>query len=448
MKQHHLPNRPTFSFQTFLLPFLLLLALTLVLPSMTQSASWRSDNGRLPADGCTAVGNTLYLLDGASVGVNGSLSFTAGSAATSDTIPNTGSLIYNLTNVSGTYTSGSTDFNLFLDSGTAVANEIQAEIRYDFDGNGSFDRTESYNPFPTNDLDGWEIYTESNRGGLQSATAGFSNLSNGTIQIEIRYAHFVGASDVRTSATSGDGQQSALEIPFSGLTASGCNTSTPTATPTASNTPTITPIPTETPYQTPTVTPTPSPTATPATSLCEGVANTENALPGVGCYTTNLPAGETSVTFWPAVDDSGSYSPATPKTTSNYSGPLQTNDWWSSLIWDWNQGAGSAPPREPFSQVMHPHPISLQAEASGLRLSYAQELQFGTNVAGSGGVTGFANFLLPGSGAEHLKVTVDGLNATTTEVDGYSDWAVTAAWEDGADTLKATFGHGIPYNLL
>jgi endoglucanase Acf2 len=87
----------------------------------------------------------------------------------------------------------------------------------------------------------------------------------------------------------------------------------------------------------------------------------------------------------------------------------------------------------------------MQAEASGLRMSYTQEIQAGTNVAGTGAVTGYANYLLPGSGAEHLKVTVAGMNATNTRVDDYSDWAVNAYWEDGADTLSATFGHGLPY---
>lgn len=180
-------------------------------------------------------------------------------------------------------------------------------------------------------------------------------------------------------------------------------------------------------------------------SLCAGVPETSVALPGIGCYTTQLPEGETSVTFWPAVDDPSSYAPAVPKVTSNYSGPYQTNDWWSSLIWNWNQGAATVPPSEPYSQAMHAHPFSMQAVANGLRLSYAQEIQAGTDVAGSGALTGYANYILPGPGAEHLRVTVDGMNAPDARVDDYSDWTVTALWDDGNQSLSATFGHGLPY---
>lgn len=180
-------------------------------------------------------------------------------------------------------------------------------------------------------------------------------------------------------------------------------------------------------------------------TLCAGVPDAAVASPGVGCYTTQLPDGETSVTYWPAVDDPSTYSPATPMVTSNYSGPYQTNDWWTSLIWNWNEGAATSPPSEPHSQIMHPHPFSMQATADGLRMSYAQELQVGTDEYDSGALTGYANYILPGPGAEHLRVTVEGMNAPDTRVEDYSDWTVTAFWSDGDHTLTATFGHGLPY---
>lgn len=428
---------------SLLFTFSLFLYLFLLIPSVTQSASPFAP--RQTFGGCNITDNTLYLIDGASAGVNSELAFSAGVLAAQDTIPQASNgthLVYEITAVTGTYTNVPTQFSLFVDAGTAVGNGIQAEIRYDFDGNGSADRVETYNYFATNPVVDWENYTHT--GGIQTTTGSYGNLVNGTIQIHLWNAIGGASSEVRTSATNAEGQQSKLMLPFSDLSVGTCATSTPTATPTI----TVTPSPTV--YQTPTITPTPSPTLTPtiiptpASVSCLGVPNTEVALPGVGCYSTILPAGEKSVTYWPAVDNAG-YSPATPKITNNYSGPLQTNDWWSSLIWDWNQGAAAAPPREPYSQNMHPHPFSMQARSDGLRMSYTQELQAGTNTAPSGAVTGYANFLLPGSGAEHLKVTVNGLNATNTRVDDYSDWAVTAYWEDGANTLSATFGHGLPY---
>ena len=427
------------------MPLLLIAGVLFLIPAITQSAP--AQTSRVPFTDCNITGNQLYLIDGAAKGVSSALAFTAGGAAASDTIPASADgshLVYRIENVSGTYTSAATRFTFYLDSGTVVGNGIQAEIRYDFDGNGSADRTERHNYFATNPVIDWESYTETSSGGLQNGTGDYANLTNGSIEVHLWNAIGGGPSEVRTSATSAEGQQSRLTLPFSGLIVSGCDTPTPT------NTPTITPTPSPTVYQTPTNTPMPTATAPPtpvptaAVVSCLGVSNTAVALPGVGCYTTQLPAGEKSVTYWPAVD-AGGYSPATPKITGNYTGPLQTNDWWSSLIWDWNQGAGSAPPREPFSQVMHPHPFSLQALSNGLRMSYAREIQAGTGVAGTGGVTGYANHLLPGSGAEHLKVTVAGMNSADTRVDSYSDWTVTAYWEDGADTLTATFGHGLPY---
>jgi endoglucanase Acf2 len=430
---------------------LALLSLIFLIPSLTQSAdilTGRPSGAFARLGECDVTGNTLYVIDGASAGVSSDLAFTAGNSADSDTMPQSsvGShIVYRITGVTGNYTSTPTRFTLFLDAGTAVGNGIRAEIRYDFDGNGSDDRVETYNYFPTNPIVDWETYTEASSGGMETATGSYTNLSNGTIQLHLWNAIGGAPSQVRTSATAVEGQQSRVVLPFNNLSVGSCASPTPTNTPTASLTPTITPTPSPTPDLPPTATPTPSPTATPASSLCAGVSDTSLALPGVGCYTTKLPAGQTSVTFWPAVDNSASYLPATPKVTSNYSGPYQTNDWWSSLIWDWNQGAASAPPREPHSQSMHPHPFSIKAEADGLRMSYSQEIQAGTNTADTGAVTGYANFLLPGSGAEHLKVTVAGMNAPSTRVDDYSDWTVNAYWDGGANTLSATLGHGLPY---
>ncbi len=210
-------------------------------------------------------------------------------------------------------------------------------------------------------------------------------------------------------------------------------THTPTPTPTGSATPTFTPTPTNTPI-TPTPTGTPT-TPTPTAVACNQVANAAAALPGQGCYTTQLPSGQKSVSYWPAVDNAG-YSAATAKVTGDYTGPYQTNDWWSSLLWNWNQGASATPPSEPYSQNMHPHPFSMQAEPNGLRMSYSREIvQSAAEVS----------YLLPGDGAEHLRVTVAGLSAADTRVSSYSDWLVTAQWQGSANTMKATFGHGLPY---
>ena len=425
--------------------FILLASLVFLLFALSQSVATFATTASYASGTCEVTGNALYLLDGASVGVAGDLDFTAGLSADTDTIPapSGGNYIaYQISHVSGSYTSGATLFSLFIDAGTAVGHGTQAEIRYDFDGDGTDDRIERYNYFATDPAVGWENYTQTS--GLQSASGTYANLVNGTITIRLWNAIGGGTSLVRTSATNSEGQQSRLNVPFNGLIAGNCATATPTntATPGPTATPTVFQTPTATPL--PSATPLPTLVPTPATVSCLGVPNTAVALPGVGCYTTILPAGEKSVSYWPAIENPG-YSPATPKITDNYTGPLQTNDWWSSLIWDWNQGLPLAN-RQPYSQNMHPQPFSMQARPDGLRMSYTREMQAGTNTwPPLGQVTGFANFLLPGIGAEHLNVTVVGMNAPHTRVDDYSDWTVTAHWDGGANTMTATFGHGLPY---
>ena len=44
--------------------------------------------------------------------------------------------------------------------------------------------------------------------------------------------------------------------------------------------------------------------------------------------------------------------------TADLSGPMPTNDWWSSLAW------------MPFSERQYPHPLAVQAESGGLRIYY------------------------------------------------------------------------------
>lgn len=411
------------------------------LPTATLPSSPTATSG---PGGCSQNSNWLYVMDGAALNVGSDLKFEHGNVALTDLIPAsagnhigtpTKPLVYIIDNVSGSYTGGQTNFNIYLDANTTPAMGTQAQIEYDFDGDGSYDRQETYNYFASDPVSGWELYTQTSFGGLATANGSFTNLNDGTIRLQLWKA--IGGNSatitIRTSASASDGQQSALQIPFTNLSASCDQPPTSTATPILpTNTPSPTPVgPTATPTATPV-----SPTATPGSAICNQIPNAANALPGVGCYTTQLPAGEQSITYWPAVDDASTYSPATAKVTSNYSGPYQTNDWWSSLIWDWNQGASSTPPREPYSQNMHPHPLSMQAEPDGLRLAYAREvIQTASEM----------NYILAGDGAEHLHITVDGLNSPQTSVDSYSDWVVTAAWQGSTNGMQATFGHGLPY---
>jgi len=145
---------------------------------------------------------------------------------------------------------------------------------------------------------------------------------------------------------------------------------------------------------------------------------------GAGYYVTKIVDGET-----PPANDRGK--PVTPKVTADFTGPPTSNDWWSSLIWQFDRG-GKA---NPYSEVMFADPLAMQAEAAGLAIAYPTEV----DVDRAGYRYRFAPDLLVGA---------DGLAAPDARVARYSDWTVTASWStggDGAAALRATFGHGLPF---
>ncbi len=179
-----------------------------------------------PTPSGTARSNTLYVIDGAATGVGAALSFNAGAGASSDSMASAGGgnydgtptnpLVYTVSGVSGTYNAAaSTGFSAYVDAGALVGDAAQVRISYDFTGNGSYDRIETYNYFATNDLAGWEQYTQAR--GLSSATGTFANLSGGRIRLEVWAPIGTHAVSLRTSATSGNGSQSLLTIPFTGI---------------------------------------------------------------------------------------------------------------------------------------------------------------------------------------------------------------------------------------
>ena len=175
--------------------------------------------------------NVLYVIDGTT------LSTSAGSGALTDTISSAGGgnfasaphnpLVYTSSAITGTYNSGATQFALYLDSLAAVGNGVAARVSYDFTGDGTYDRVETYNYFPTDPVTGYELYTQAK--GLVSATGTFANLSNGKVKLEIWNAIGNNTALVRTSATSANGQQSTITIPYT--TGAGGPTATRTSTP-------------------------------------------------------------------------------------------------------------------------------------------------------------------------------------------------------------------------
>jgi endoglucanase Acf2 len=141
---------------------------------------------------------------------------------------------------------------------------------------------------------------------------------------------------------------------------------------------------------------------------------------GAGSYTNVLPAGG-------SLPANSNGAPVNPKITSNVTGAIPTNDWWSSLVFQRYPG-------NPYSENMYAHPLAFHAKASGLGTTYPNAL----GITPDGRKYEYTY-------TEDFTLGVVGLNAPDTKVDGFSDWTVTAAWNDGARSLKATIGHGLPF---
>jgi endoglucanase Acf2 len=146
---------------------------------------------------------------------------------------------------------------------------------------------------------------------------------------------------------------------------------------------------------------------------------------GAGSYTETLPAGAKLPSGCGAV----STNPRENVTANAPKGAVPTNDWWSSLLFKKGDECN-------FSQPLFAHPAAFRPVASGLGFSYEQ------TPAISGSATGLGEYHYPY--AQKLVVGVAGLNAPKALVDNWTDWTVTPSWSDGARTLKATIGHGLP----
>lgn len=119
--------------------------------------------------------------------------------------------------------------------------------------------------------------------------------------------------------------------------------------------------------------------------------------------------------------------PVLPKVTADFAGVPTSNDWWSSLIWQ-----ADAHGKNPYSEPMYAHPLTLKARAGGLAVAYPTRPEVSER-----------EYMY--RAAEDIVVGLEGLEAPSARVASYSDWAVTASWRNGADEFRATFGHGLPF---
>ena len=138
---------------------------------------------------------------------------------------------------------------------------------------------------------------------------------------------------------------------------------------------------------------------------------------GLGSYSTSLPPGEVGP------QNASGYS-ISPKVSPSFSLPVQSNDFWSSLIYPFYG--------DQHSNVLYAHPLMVKAIGSGMQIGHTPTHIFAAN-----------DYLFPWS--LQLTVNVAGLNTWQTQTQGYGDWTATALWDDGSEAMEATFGHGLPF---
>lgn len=134
---------------------------------------------------------------------------------------------------------------------------------------------------------------------------------------------------------------------------------------------------------------------------------------GTGAYATKFPEG----TVRP---------PAEIWKVESLAGPMPTNDWWSSAAW------------LPFSERQYPHPLAVQAEASGLRVYYP-----GPSIRADD--SAIFGFMEPNRPDDLIVGHAAVRKFTSAKVADYSDWFVTLRFEEADARLDVTYGHGSPY---
>ena len=87
------------------------------------------------------------------------------------------------TGLNGTYNGGGTAFTLAVDGNADYGQAVQTQFEYDFDGDGTVDRTEMYNLFATDAATGWESYMENF--GLLSQNGAYADFVNGSVTVSI-----------------------------------------------------------------------------------------------------------------------------------------------------------------------------------------------------------------------------------------------------------------------
>lgn len=132
---------------------------------------------------------------------------------------------------------------------------------------------------------------------------------------------------------------------------------------------------------------------------------------GAGSYTNILPESSRS----PSSDI---------YRTSNVTGKIPTNDWWSSLAWN------------TYSEAQYPHPLAVKNEPAGFRVYNPSPRIYADSSAIIGSMNQSGDLTV---GHSETDLFPD------AKVDHYNDWFVRAKYTSGLNTMQVTYGHGSPF---
>ncbi|MDQ0314756.1 glycosyl hydrolase [Amorphus orientalis] len=123
-------------------------------------------------------------------------------------------LVYEISGLDGAYDGGALDFQLPVDAGTSIADSARLKVSYDFNGDGTVDRTELYDYLPTDAGNGFELYRADQ--GQSSATGAFQEFQNGSVKLELWNSIGDGTLALRTDTPADDPLASYVDLPFDG----------------------------------------------------------------------------------------------------------------------------------------------------------------------------------------------------------------------------------------
>ena len=130
---------------------------------------------------------------------------------------------------------------------------------------------------------------------------------------------------------------------------------------------------------------------------------------------------------WVMTERSTRTPPANPFITDQHSGPIQTNDWASTVIMD------------QWSKSLYAHPLSFRATSAGFEITHPPES------IGDVDNMGETSIRRTHIGNVDLLVKPNNFSPLDARADKTTDWTYAIVMANGSQQMKVTIGHGLPF---